>query len=74
MRRAVAVAFAEAETFFAGRTRLRNDELADFLNGLLQAASANAGQSIAFLVLGLITGSIVLSLVKPPAKQEGGAA
>ncbi len=26
------------------------------------------------VVLGLITGSIVLSLVKPPAKQEGGAA
>ena len=32
------------------------DQLADFLDGLLQAASSSAGQSILFLVLGLITG------------------
>lgn len=32
------------------------DQLADFLDDLLQAASSNTGQSITFLVLGLITG------------------
>jgi membrane protein len=32
------------------------DQLADFLDTLLQSASANAGQSIVFLALGLLTG------------------
>ena len=32
------------------------DQLADFLDTLLQSASANAGQSILFLALGLLTG------------------